>query len=306
MKVTLDLNKLLAENKITQQEYDKFKQLGSESTGSLAFNILIGFGVLAVSLAALALVPTAMTAAVIGLLLYVGGIGLRRIGPAQWLVLSQILILIGALLLGGSIIALFDGQTAAFLMIAAIFAVGAVLAESGLLSALAVLALGPTVGSQTAYMHASYFLMIKEPLLTIILFSILGSILFLLSQKLAPVYERLAVIGARTSLFMVNLGFWIGSLWGDKYNHHVDFSETSFSILWAIGLIGVAIWAWYNNLRWVLNLTAVFGAIHFYTQWFEHLGATPSTVLLAGVIALALALGLRFLNLKMRQSPSQG
>jgi len=42
----------------------------------------------------------------------------------------------------------------------------------------------------------------------------------------------------------------------------------------------------------VLNLAAVFGAIHFYTQWFEKLGATPFTVLVAGVTTLALAVGI--------------
>ena len=37
-------------------------------------------------------------------------------------------------------------------------------------------------------------------------------------------------------------------------------------------------------------------AIHFYTQWFEHLGATPGTVLVAGLLAMGIALGLRYFN----------
>ncbi len=42
----------------------------------------------------------------------------------------------------------------------------------------------------------------------------------------------------------------------------------------------------------MLNLAAVFGAIHFYTQWFEKLGATPLSVLVAGMTTLALAIGI--------------
>ena len=49
MKVTLDLTKLLEDGRITRHEYDRLKQLGAAGTGSLAFNILLGFGVIAVS-----------------------------------------------------------------------------------------------------------------------------------------------------------------------------------------------------------------------------------------------------------------
>ena len=69
-----------------------------------------------------------------------------------------------------------------------------------------------------------------------------------------------------------------------------------FSIGWALALIAVAVWGVRVNRRWVVNVAAVFGAIHFYTQWFERLGATPLSVLLAGLLALGLALGLRALQ----------
>jgi iron complex transport system permease protein len=42
----------------------------------------------------------------------------------------------------------------------------------------------------------------------------------------------------------------------------------------------------------VVNLVTVFGAIHFYTQYFEHLGASPSTILFAGLVALGIAVGM--------------
>ena len=51
-------------------------------------------------------------------------------------------------------------------------------------------------------------------------------------------------------------------------------------------------WAARENRRWVVNLAAIFLAIHFYTPWFERLGAKPLTVLLAGLLALCFAVGL--------------
>lgn len=60
-------------------------------------------------------------------------------------------------------------------------------------------------------------------------------------------------------------------------------------------------WAWSQNRRWVVNVVAVFGAIHFYTQWFERLGASAGSVLMAGMLALAFAIGLRTLNTKLTQ-----
>ena len=54
-----------------------------------------------------------------------------------------------------------------------------------------------------------------------------------------------------------------------------------------------------NNRRWVVNVAAVFGAIHFYTQWFELLGANPLSVLSCGLVTLGLAMGLWKLNLKL-------
>ena len=55
-------------------------------------------------------------------------------------------------------------------------------------------------------------------------------------------------------------------------------------------MVGVGLWAAREDRRWVLNTCAVFGAIHFYTQWFERLEATPATVLAAGLVTLGAAL----------------
>ena len=69
-----------------------------------------------------------------------------------------------------------------------------------------------------------------------------------------------------------------------------------FSIGWAMALIAVGVWGVKSGRRWVVNIAAVFGGIHFYTQWFSILGANAISVLLAGVILIAIALGLRAFN----------
>jgi len=45
MKVVLDLDRLLADGRISSEEYQRLARLGMEATGGLAFNLLIGFGV---------------------------------------------------------------------------------------------------------------------------------------------------------------------------------------------------------------------------------------------------------------------
>ena len=71
---------------------------------------------------------------------------------------------------------------------------------------------------------------------------------------------------------------------------------TAFSVAWAVVLIGAGIWAVQVNRRWLVNLVAVFAGIHFYTQWFERLGATPLSVLLGGLVMLASAVALWLFN----------
>jgi iron complex transport system permease protein len=152
---------------------------------------------------------------------------------------------------------------------------------------------------------------IFEPTLTIVLFSALALIAYQASKRLPSDYERLAIAAARTSLLLINFGFLIGSLWGDPLMllRSINANDAAlafmtktvipawvFSILWAMALLGAGIWAMQVNRRWVVNLVAGFAGIHFYTQWFERLGATPLSVLLGGLVMLASAVALWMLN----------
>jgi hypothetical protein len=315
MKVTLDLSKLLEEGKLSPAEAQRLYGLGAHDTGAFAINILVSFGVVAVTTGAVALVPTPVTALIIGLAVLATGLALTLLpGKEQWSLLAQICLVLGALMFSGGVLAIGKGALAEMLIVTAALAVAAIAARSSLLMVAAVLALGACLGARAGYWDATYMLAIYEPLVTIVLFSLLALGTYYLSKSLAADYERLALIAARTSVFMVNFGFWIGSLWGDHLllirsllRGDSGISTNSFAgsqmipplafvVGWAVVLLGAGAWAVRENRRWAVNVAAVFGAIHFYTQWFERLRLEPMTVFVGGLLMLAFALGLWMFN----------
>ena len=60
------------------------------------------------------------------------------------------------------------------LSVTAIFAMASIFARNALLAVLATLVLSASIGATTRYFHASYFLVIQEPTVTVVLFSILS------------------------------------------------------------------------------------------------------------------------------------
>ena len=217
MKITLDLSKLVEEGKLTADEAARLRGLAAHDTGSLAINILVGFGVVAVSAGALALVPTPAAALVLGLVVFAIGLGLIIQRNEQWSLLAQVCVVLGALLGCGAVLILGNGTLSAMLIVTAALTAAAIIARSGLLMAGAVLALGACLGARAGYWHATYALAIYEPAVTVVLFSALALATYYASKRLAADYERLALVAARTSIFMVNFGFWIGSLWGKPW-----------------------------------------------------------------------------------------
>ena len=73
---------------------------------------------------------------------------------------------------------------------------------------------------------------------------------------------------------------------------HLHIPEIAFIVGWAIVIVAVGTWAARANRRWVVTTAAVFGAIEFYTQWFERLGAEPWAAIVAGLTIIALAITL--------------
>lgn len=308
MKILLDLSKLVEAGQLTAAEAERLKQLASQDTGSLGINILIGFGVMAVASGGVAMVPTPLTAIALGFVLSAGGFAVPLNRLKQWAVLGDICLVIGALMFCGGVVAYGDGSLASILITTAALAAVGILARSSLLTSLAVLAASACLGARTGYSHALYSLAIFEPTLTIALFSLLAYAAYRVSKELRADYERIALAACRTSILLINFGFWIGSLWGDPLlllrglnNRQATWRDViipdyAFSIAWALVLVAAGAWAVQVNRRWLVNVVAIFGAIHFYTQWFERLGATPVTVFLGGLAMLAIALALWSFN----------
>jgi hypothetical protein len=301
MKITLDIDKLLQEGKIDHSNYETLKGFALEETTSLALNVLLGFGVVAVGGGMLALLASSVASMAIGIGVVALGLYLGIYYAKRWKALSGISILIGSLMFGGGLIAFTEGNFGGLLILTVLYIAVGIAVRNSLMIVLSAFSLLAALGAMTDYSHASYFVAIDKPLLSIITFSALGIGSYFYSLRTSNEYEKLMLVFARTCLFIVNMAFWIGSLWGDDLFGKKDYwregetaaiPDLAFVAIWAIALIIVGIWAAKNNRRWAVNLVAVFGAIHFYTQWFERLGATPGSVVIAGIITIVIALGL--------------
>src|SRR5829696_4357252 len=262
---------------------------------------------------------SASAAAAIGGIVFAVGLLLRFRRGDLWSLLSQTLIIVGALTGAGGLLVLENGSLRAALVITAAFAATAVLTRSSLMAALSVVSLAGCLGARTGYVHAMYSLSIQEPTVTIVLFSALALALYLVSLRVRADYERIAIAAARMSVVLVNFGFSIGSLWGDNLRlvRAVFLNDDTvrmvrrggamipsamFSIGWALALIAVGVWGVRSKRRWVVNVAAVFAGIHFYTQWFSILGPNAFSVLVGGIVMIAAAFALRSVN---RQTPVQ-
>lgn len=167
-------------------------------------------------------------------------------------------------------------------------AAASVLAASGLLAALAVIAFAATITVDVDLWTPTDYLTTA-----IVALSALVLVLYLLSLRLSVVHERLAIIAMRTAILLVNAAFLIGSLLGEG---PLGLTGLHFSIAWALALLAFGTWAVFANRRWVVNTVAVFGAIHFFTQWFLALGPQPFSILGGGLLLIGFGLGLARFN----------
>jgi hypothetical protein len=317
IKIVLDITRLVAEGKLTAEEAERLQAFAKRDTGSLAINVLMSFGGVAVAAGIIALEPAFATGAVLGVALVAIGLAISFFAAKQWGLLGTATTIIGAFLLAGGVIGLAEAGFVGLAFSALLFLALAVAIRSNFLVALVPLALAGALGSSTGYMHAVYMLTVTEPSITIAFFALLAGAGYLISRHIGQAYEQLAIVFARVSLVLVNFGFWVGSLWGDYPGEtwaqgegyrswsnreawraaHLHVPEIAFIIGWAIVIIAVGAWAARANRRWVVTTAAVFGAIEFYTQWFERLGAEPWAIIVAGLTIIALAIALWRYNL---------
>ncbi len=323
MKITLDVAKLEQAGKITREQRQWLENLADTSPGSTSrsstsrsntsrsntsrsnngvgsgINILVGFGVIAITAGMFALLPSSATALLVGVVLWGAAYYLNRALPA-WRILSEICVLVGAFALAGGLIASFEGARESFVLVSLLFMVAAAVIKSQLMAVLAAWAIFFSVGALTGYFGGGYYLGVEAPTVTVLLFSALALGAFWFSKNLTDGYDRLALSFSRMCVIHVNFGFWVGSLWGDS-----ELGVHAFSITWALALIAVGVWAVRTQRRFVVNTVTTFGAIHFYTQWFETIGASPWGVLIAGLITIGIALALWRYNQRKNQHNNQ-
>jgi iron complex transport system permease protein len=309
--VRLDLDALTRDGQVSPEEAARLKAFAlPDMKRGLFINLLLIFGALSVAAGTIALVPDAATGLVLALAALGGAEALRRLDVDESLkVLGTGLTLMGAMGLAGWIGWEFRESAASFyptIGIAIVLGAAAIWFRSAFLAAPAVLALGATLGSGTGYWHASYAIFVDEPTLTVVLFGALAAGFYALRAQIAAAYEGVATIAARTAVVMVNFAFWVGSLWGDRIGKHryapedwkansewmehaVRIPDTVFVLGWAAALIGIIVTARRGGFLSMISI--VFLAIHFYTQYFEILGANPTSLVIGGIVLVGLAVG---------------
>lgn len=293
MKILIDIDRALAEGVISAEQRDRLKAVAGNQTSDLALNILIGFGIVAVTIGFIALSGSVTGVLAPGFALAGIGLGMVLRGGQRWRLLGEIMLVVGTALLAGGLVYLDEGSPRAMLLAAAMFTAGAIVAENGLMAGAAVIALSSGLGAATSYEHARYTLIIEEPTETIGVCAILAAGLVAAAASLPVRYERIALIAARTSALMVNFAFLVGSLFGDRFRGGATIPAYAFSVAWAVALVAVAVWAWRENRRWPLVAATVFGALHFYTQFFERIGPNAVAIMLAGLSTIGVGYALK-------------
>ena len=308
MKIVLNIKELLEEGKINQTEYDKLLSLSKNETGSLALNLLIGFGIIMVCVGVITLTQSFSTSLIMGLLTFLIGLFIQFKGTKEWSVLSSCCSISGVLIfIGGMNIWLMEAilSESVFLPLAMnveilttfILIASSVFLTSNILAALSILSIAQITGAGTDYFMASYTIWVSSPLVTIVLFSALAFFLYYLSRSTLSRYENILITGSRTSVLVANFGFWVGSLFGGG---DLEVSSELISMAWALALIGFAVWGWRANRRWVVIVSSIFGAIHFYTQWFTILEMEPASVVIGGVIAIGIGISIKRIDSTMK------
>ena len=308
MKIVLNIKELLEEGKINQTEYDKLLSLSKNETGSLALNLIIGFGIIMVCVGVITLTQSFSTSLIMGLLTFLIGLFIQFKGTKEWSVLSSCCSISGVLIfIGGMNIWLIDAfvSESVFLPLAMnveilttfILIASSVFLTSNILAALSILSIAQITGAGTDYFMASYTIWVSSPVVTIVLFSALAFFLYYLSRSTLSRYENILITGSRTSVLVANFGFWVGSLFGGG---DLEVSSELISMAWALALIGFAVWGWRANRRWVVIVSSIFGAIHFYTQWFTILEMEPASVVIGGVIAIGIGIGIKRIDSTMK------
>ncbi|MCU0791186.1 MAG: DUF2157 domain-containing protein [Nitratireductor sp.] len=177
-RITLDLDALVSEGRLTATEAERLKSLAVTGRGlSTVVQVLYVLGALGLAGGVMILKPDpvtgmALAALAIGFAIFAQATKREDLG-----LLGTAMGICGTVGLAGSVGMQFDGAIPAFainVLIMAIALGGALLLRSRFLAALVPLTIAALLGSSTEYWHASYGIVIKEPLITTVLFAVLS------------------------------------------------------------------------------------------------------------------------------------
>ena len=193
------------------------------------------------------------------------------------------------------------------------------------ITALAIAPFAQMLDTGTFYFHAAYVFYSPESTLSILQMAVLIGACFWAIQRGGALVKRHAGILMIMAFIVANLCALVGSLWGDVVGSHLwgpqgqrwsydgdwnaywdaveafeaqafVISEHVYSILWAIVLGALIIWAAMKNQRGLFNAGMTFAGIHAYTQMFETFYDEPLAYVIGGLAAIPLAFGLWRLN----------
>src|SRR5215831_5895343 len=148
IRIVLDITRLVEEGKLTAQEAERLQALAKRDTGSLAINVLISFGAVAVAAGIIALEPVFTIGVALGVALVAIGLGISFFAAEQWDLLGTATTIIGAFLLAGGVIGLAEADFTGLIFSALLFLALAVAIRSSFLMVLVPLALAGALGSR--------------------------------------------------------------------------------------------------------------------------------------------------------------
>lgn len=192
-------------------------------------------------------------------------------------------------------------------------------------TALSIIPFAQMLDTGTGYFGAAYVFWSPEPTLTILQMGALVAGMLWWAKRLP---ERSAAHGRTLAILafvVANLSALVGSLFGDVVGQSVwgpgrnawttemtyeqfeaaelafrsstlVISETVYSILWALALIGIGAWSAQTGRRVLFNAALTFAGIHAYTQLFESFADEPLAYVIGGFAAIPLAWGAWRLN----------
>lgn len=303
-KDKVDIGTLLAEGIIDDEKAQELKErieAQKEKNGSPVLNLLIIIGALSIIAGFLGLNPNPHLGVAFAVFLMILGYGIYFLSAKKWVFVAKSFGIIGCLGVCSWLFFISNNNlTSATLVSTILIGIVACTLNSKFLVALLPITISWLIDSATGYFNGVYYISVKQPSISVILYAAMTVAGYAYILKEEGPEEKSKNIGlirvfGRTCFIFLNLSFWVGSIFGDDLSASALESypvskfpfvipEYAFSIGWALILLTGTYMGGKFKLGFITNTSIVFFAIHFYTQFFETLGANPLSLLIGGLL----------------------